>query len=212
MIHYAYVKPGMKVMMVSNGGLLKPHKLREYVAAGLSSFVISIDAASAELHENNRGLPGVCDKIREANKEIAELGLIATASVTLSRLLDLDQLPAFLRLVGPVFLSAFPGRVLNIHPSLLPSFPGLHAPRQALEYGARIAGCTVHLVDEEMDHGPILLQAAVPVLGGDTEETLAQRILVEEHQLYPAAIRLMAEGRVEVRGRRAYLRPEDGRR
>jgi MoaA/NifB/PqqE/SkfB family radical SAM enzyme len=98
-IGYASGK-GMKVMMVSNGGLLKPHKLREYVAAGLSSFVISIDAASAELHENNRGLPGVCDKIREANKEIAELGLIATASVTLSRLLDLDQLPAFLTDLG----------------------------------------------------------------------------------------------------------------
>ncbi len=98
-IGYATGK-GMKVMMVSNGGLFKPHKLREYVAAGLSSFVISIDAASAEVHEENRGLPGVCDKIREANKIIAELGLIATASVTLSRLLDLDRLPAFLTDLG----------------------------------------------------------------------------------------------------------------
>jgi MoaA/NifB/PqqE/SkfB family radical SAM enzyme len=98
-IGYATGK-GMKVMMVSNGGLLKPHKLREYAAAGLSSFVISIDAASAELHEENRGLPGVCEKIREANQEIARLGLIATASVTLSRLLDLDRLPAFLTELG----------------------------------------------------------------------------------------------------------------
>jgi MoaA/NifB/PqqE/SkfB family radical SAM enzyme len=98
-IGYATGK-GMKVMMVSNGGLFKPHKLREYIAAGLSSFVISIDAASAEVHEENRGLPGVCDKIREANKIISELGLIATASVTLSRLLDLDRLPAFLTDLG----------------------------------------------------------------------------------------------------------------
>jgi MoaA/NifB/PqqE/SkfB family radical SAM enzyme len=98
-IGYATGK-GMKVMMVSNGALLKAHKLREYFAAGLSSFVISIDAASAELHEKNRGLPGVCDKIREANKEIAELGFIATASVTLSRLLDLERLPAFLTDLG----------------------------------------------------------------------------------------------------------------
>ena len=91
---------GMKVMMVSNGGLLKPHKLREYIGAGLSSFVISIDAASAEVHEDNRGLPGVCEKIREANQELARLGSIATASVTLSRLLDLDRLPAFLTELG----------------------------------------------------------------------------------------------------------------
>ncbi len=98
-IGYAAGK-GMKVMMVSNGALLKARKLREYFDAGLSSFVISIDAASAEVHEKNRGLPGVCDKIREANKEIAELGFIATASVTLSRLLDLDRLPAFLTDLG----------------------------------------------------------------------------------------------------------------
>jgi MoaA/NifB/PqqE/SkfB family radical SAM enzyme len=91
---------GMKVMMVSNAGLFKPHKLREYIAGGLSSFVISIDAAEAELHEANRGLPGVCEKIREANEEISSLGLIATASVTISRLLDLDKLPAFLKNLG----------------------------------------------------------------------------------------------------------------
>lgn len=91
---------GMKVMMVSNAGLLKPHRLQEFADAGLSSFVISIDAASAELHEANRGLPGVCEKIREANKELTSLGMIATASVTLSRLLDLDALPAFLKSLG----------------------------------------------------------------------------------------------------------------
>ena len=114
---------------------------------------------------------------------------------------DLVALAGFLRVLGPTFLSAFPGRVLNIHPSLLPSFPGLNAPRQALAYGVKVTGCTVHFVDEQVDHGPIILQAAVPVLAGDTEESLAARILAEEHRLFPEAIRLVAEGRVRVEGR-----------
>ncbi|MGE5552699.1 MAG: phosphoribosylglycinamide formyltransferase [Betaproteobacteria bacterium] len=118
---------------------------------------------------------------------------------------DLVALAGFMRLLGHDFLSAFPGRVLNIHPSLLPSFPGLHAQRQALAYGVRVSGCTVHLVDEEVDHGPIILQAAVPVLPDDTEESLSARILVEEHRLYPEAIRLMAEGRIEVEGRKVRI-------
>jgi phosphoribosylglycinamide formyltransferase-1 len=115
---------------------------------------------------------------------------------------DLVALAGFLRVLGRDFLSAFPGRVLNIHPSLLPSFPGLDAQRQALEYGVRVSGCTVHLVDEQVDHGPIILQAAVPVLPDDTEQSLSARILAEEHRLYPEAIRLMAEGRLAVEGRR----------
>lgn len=115
---------------------------------------------------------------------------------------ELVALAGFMRLLGPVFLGAFPGRVLNIHPALLPSFPGLHAQRQALEHGVKVSGCTVHFVDEQMDHGPIILQAAVPVEAGDTEESLAARILAEEHRIYPEAIRLVAEGRVSVAGRR----------
>lgn len=123
---------------------------------------------------------------------------------------DLVALAGFLRVLGPGFLAAFPGRVLNIHPALLPSFPGLHAQRQALEYGVRVSGCTVHFVDEGVDHGPIILQAAVPVLPEDTEETLAGRILAEEHRLYPAAIRLVAEGRARVEGRRVRILAEGG--
>lgn len=119
---------------------------------------------------------------------------------------ELVALAGFMRLLGPVFLSAFPQRVLNIHPSLLPSFPGLHAQRQALEYGVKVTGCTVHVVDEAMDHGPIILQAAVPVLPGDTEETLAARILAEEHRLYPEAVRLVASGAVRIEGRRVFPR------
>jgi phosphoribosylglycinamide formyltransferase-1 len=103
-----------------------------------------------------------------------------------------------------VLLQAFPGRVVNIHPALLPAFPGLHAQRQALEHGVRITGATVHFVDEEMDHGPIIAQAAVPVLDDDSEETLAARILVEEHRLYPAALQRLAIGGLRIDGRRVH--------
>ncbi|NLT66475.1 MAG: phosphoribosylglycinamide formyltransferase [Acidobacteria bacterium] len=102
-------------------------------------------------------------------------------------------LAGFMRILGPEFLRAFPGRVLNIHPSLLPAFPGLHAQRQALEYGVKISGCTVHIADEGVDTGPILLQRAVEVLDGDSEETLSARILEQEHQIYWRAIALMLE-------------------
>jgi phosphoribosylglycinamide formyltransferase-1 len=115
---------------------------------------------------------------------------------------ELVCLAGFMRLLGKGFLSAFPMRVMNIHPALLPAFPGLHGARQALEYGAKLAGCTVHFVDEGTDTGPIIAQAAVPVLAGDDEVALAARILREEHRLYPLALRLVAEGRVRVEGRR----------
>ena len=115
---------------------------------------------------------------------------------------DLVCLAGFLRIVGPVFLAAFPDRVLNIHPSLLPSFPGLHAQRQALDAGARFSGCTIHFVDAGTDSGPILSQATVPVLAGDTEDALAARILVAEHRIYPDAVKLVASGLVTLEGRR----------
>lgn len=110
-------------------------------------------------------------------------------------------LAGFMRILGKDFLAAFGGPVLNIHPALLPSFPGMHAIRQALAYGARISGCTVHLVDEGTDTGPVIAQAAVPVLDGDDEASLAARIHAEEHRLYPLALRLVAEGRISVQGR-----------
>jgi phosphoribosylglycinamide formyltransferase 1 len=111
----------------------------------------------------------------------------------------------FMRILSAAYVEAFAGRALNIHPSLLPAFPGLHAQRQALEHGAKVAGCTVHFVDEAVDAGPIVLQAAVPVEPHDTEETLSVRILKEEHRLYPAAVRLFAEGRLEIVGRRVIV-------
>jgi phosphoribosylglycinamide formyltransferase 1 len=114
-------------------------------------------------------------------------------------------LGGFMRILSPAFTRRFTGRILNIHPSLLPSFPGLHPQRQALEHGVRVAGATVHFVDEGVDTGPIVLQASVPVLAGDTEDSLAARILVEEHRLYPAAIRLFAEGRLRITGRQVVI-------
>ncbi|HEX4802746.1 MAG TPA: phosphoribosylglycinamide formyltransferase [Myxococcaceae bacterium] len=110
-------------------------------------------------------------------------------------------LAGFMRILSPGFLSSFGGPVLNIHPALLPSFPGLHAPRQALEHGVKISGCTVHLVDAGTDTGPIIVQAAVPVLPGDDEASLAARILREEHRIYPLAVRWVAEKAITLRGR-----------
>jgi len=115
-------------------------------------------------------------------------------------------LAGFMRLLTPVFVRVWQGRLMNIHPSLLPAFPGLHAQRQALDHGVTVAGATVHFVDEGVDTGPIVLQAAVPVQATDTEETLAARILVEEHRIYPEAVRLFAEGRLHVAGRKVSIR------
>jgi phosphoribosylglycinamide formyltransferase-1 len=108
----------------------------------------------------------------------------------------------FMRLLSPYFVKEYRNRIINIHPALLPSFPGTHGQRDALNYGVKISGCTVHFVDEECDTGPIIIQAAVPVEEGDTEDSLAARILEKEHKIYPRAIQLFAEGRLEVEGRR----------
>jgi phosphoribosylglycinamide formyltransferase-1 len=118
------------------------------------------------------------------------------------RRVDLVCLAGFMRLLGPEFIDAFPNRVLNVHPSLLPAFPGIDAQRQALEHGVKVTGATVHLVTAELDAGPIVLQRSVPVLPDDTVDTLAARILVEEHRLYPEAIQRLLKGGWRVEGRR----------
>ncbi len=118
---------------------------------------------------------------------------------------DLVCLAGYMRLLTPTFVRAFDGKILNIHPSLLPAFPGLDAQHQALQHGVKITGCTVHFVDEYLDAGPIVMQAAVPVLDGDTEETLAARILVEEHRIFPLAIAAILSGNYRIDGRRVIL-------
>jgi phosphoribosylglycinamide formyltransferase-1 len=121
---------------------------------------------------------------------------------------ELVCLAGFMRILTPVFVRAFPNRILNIHPALLPSFPGTHGPGQALSYGVRFSGCTVHFLDEGVDTGPIIVQAIVPVYDDDTEDTLAARILVQEHRIYPMAIRLFFSGRLAVEGRKVKIRGE----
>jgi phosphoribosylglycinamide formyltransferase-1 len=137
-----------------------------------------------------------------ASREAFDQALVATLK---KHGVELVALAGFMRLLTPGFLAAFPQRVMNIHPALLPAFPGVHSQKQALDYGARVTGCTVHFVDEGCDTGPIIAQAAVPVLDGDDVASLTARILVEEHLLYPAAIAAIAEGRVRVEGRHVTL-------
>ena len=122
-----------------------------------------------------------------------------------TRQVDLVCLAGYMKILTPVFCRAFKNRILNIHPALLPAFPGLHVQQRAIEWGVRYSGCSVHFVAEEVDMGPIVLQAAVPVLQDDTEESLSARILVEEHRIYPEAVRLYFEGRIEIRGRRVMI-------
>ena len=137
------------------------------------------------------------------NREAHEKAIIAALE---ERRVGLVCQAGYMRILTPAYIEHFRGRALNIHPSLLPAFPGLHAQKQALEHGVRVAGATVHFADEGVDTGPIVLQAAVPVLPGDTEETLSRRILAEEHRIYPEAVRLFAEGRLRINGRIVHIR------
>jgi len=149
------------------------------------------------------GIKAVCVNRKQYDgREPFEKALIAEleeAGVTLV------VLAGFMRILTPVFVRHFAGRIMNIHPALLPSFPGAHAHRDVLAYGVKVSGCTVHFVDEGTDSGPIILQAAVPVLAGDTEETLGARVLEQEHIIYPQAIQLYCEGRLQVDGRQVRI-------
>ena len=163
------------------------------VAAGAIDAEIAIvisnrpGAPGLELAEQ-MGLPAMVISSKGMHREDYDRLVIAELQ---KRDVDLVCLAGFMRLLSPLFIHAFPNRILNIHPSLLPSFPGLEAQRQALEHGVKISGCTVHYVDENLDSGRILMQAAVPVLDGDTVETLSARILTEEHRIYTEAINLV---------------------
>jgi phosphoribosylglycinamide formyltransferase 1 len=159
---------------------------------------------------NREGAPGI-EKAKErkiATRVIPSKGLEREAydrqvvAVLNEHKVDLVCLAGYMRLLSPFFVASFPNRILNIHPSLLPSFPGLESQRQALEYGVKFAGCTVHFVDENLDAGPIVLQATVPVRDEDTEETLASRILAEEHRIYTEAVRIVLDGKYKIVGRR----------
>jgi phosphoribosylglycinamide formyltransferase 1 len=159
---------------------------------------------------NREGAPGLARAAARgiASKMIPSKGLVREEydRLVVEELRKADVeivcLAGFMRLLSPYFVAAYPQRILNVHPSLLPSFPGLEAQRQALEYGVKFSGCTVHLVDENLDAGPILAQAIVPVRDDDTDETLSARILAEEHRIYTEAVRLVLSGRYRIEGRR----------
>lgn len=168
--------------------------------------VISNNPEAGALERANRaGIPSQCiDHRSYGSREEFDRAVVAALQAAG---VELVVLAGFMRLISGVFLEAFPGRIMNIHPALLPAFPGLHVQRKALEYGARFAGCTVHFVDGGVDTGPIIIQAVVSVLDDDTEETLMARILQQEHRIYPRAIQLFAEGRLRIEGRRVRLDP-----
>jgi phosphoribosylglycinamide formyltransferase 1 len=179
--------------------------LAESVAAGRIP-----DAEIAIVVGNREGAPGIA-RAKErgiATQVIPSKGLEREAydrqvvAVLNERNVDLICLAGYMRLLSPYFVAAFPNRILNIHPSLLPSFPGLESQRQALEYGVKFAGCTVHFVDENLDAGPIVLQAAIPVRDEDTEATLSERILSEEHRIYSEAVKIVLDGKYKITGRR----------
>jgi len=150
-------------------------------ARGLATRVISSKGLEREAYDRQ-----VVAALREANVELVCLA-------------------GYMRLLSPYFVAAFPRRILNIHPSLLPSFPGLESQKQALDYGVKLAGCTVHFVDENLDAGPIVLQAVVPVEDSDTEDTLSARILKEEHRIYSEAVEIVLQGKYKIEGRRVIL-------
>ena len=151
-----------------------------------------------------RGVPAVCLPSKGLDRNIYDAML---AEELKKHAVDVVCLAGYMRLLSAGFIREFPGRVVNIHPSLLPSFPGLDAQHQALEHGVKVTGCTVHFVDEYLDAGPILVQAAVPVLDDDTVETLSARILEEEHRIYSEAIRMVLSGTLRIEGRRVVSRP-----
>jgi len=178
------------------------------IAAEVAVVVSNIPGAGALERARKAGVATeVLPSKGVADREAYDLRLVEALR---AHRVDLVCLAGYMRIVTPAFLRAFGPtpesrgcpRVVNVHPGILPSFPGLHAQRQAVEYGARFAGCTVHFVDEGTDTGPVIVQAVVPVEPDDTEETLARRILAQEHRLYPQAIHWFAEGRLSVQGRR----------
>lgn len=153
-------------------------------------------------HARERNYETVCVPSKGIEREAYDRQVVEELK---ARQVDVICLAGFMRLLSSWFVQQYPRQILNIHPSLLPAFPGLHSQKQALEWGAKLSGCTVHFVDEKLDHGPIIVQRSVPVLDEDTEETLSARILEQEHQIYPEALKLVCEERVRFQERQVLI-------
>ncbi len=203
--------PPLKIAVLGSGSGSNMQSVLDAIRAGNLNAEMKLvlsDVADAGILERAR-----CNNIPHTWLDCAPFktkldGDAEQRCIAMLREADTDTviLAGFMRIVKPGLLNAFPMRVLNIHPALLPAFPGLHAWQQALDYGAKVAGCTVHFVDAGTDTGPIIVQRSVPVLENDTPETLHARIQEQEHEAYPEALRLLSEGRLSVDGRRVLIR------
>lgn len=200
--------PGVGVLISGRGSNLQAlvDAARRGELGGEVAVVVSnVGSAPGLERARQAGIPAVFRDHRGKKREDFDAELV---EILRAHQVDLVCLAGFMRLLSPVFVRAFPGRIVNIHPALLPAFPGLEAQRQAWEHGVKVSGATVHLVDEGLDSGPIVAQEAVAVLSSDTPETLAARILEVEHRLYPRAVRLLLDGRCRVEGRRVIVEGE----
>ncbi len=206
----------LRIGVLASGSGSNLQALLDACAAGridgrVAVVLCNVPGAGALERAARAGVPAELRSSRGADRAAYDAGVI---ELLRAHQVDLVCLAGYMRIITPPFLAAFGPtptsrgcpRIMNVHPGLLPSFPGLHAQRQALAHGARIAGCTVHFVDEGTDTGPVIVQAVVPVLPADTEEALARRILAQEHVIYPQAIHWFAEGRLSVSGRRVTVR------
>jgi len=202
-------RPRLRIAVLASGRGSNLEAIAGAVASGAIPATLSVlitDRPDARARDvaRARGIESLSIDPREhPGREAHEKAVIAALD---EREVGLVCLAGYMRLLSGGFVKRFEGRLLNIHPSLLPAFPGLHPQRQALAHGVRVAGATVHFVDAGTDTGPIVLQAAVAVAADDTEETLSARILAEEHRIYPEAIRLFAQGRLAIAGRRVHIR------
>ncbi|AMV72631.1 phosphoribosylglycinamide formyltransferase [Desulfuromonas carbonis] len=200
----------MRISVLASGGGTNLQALIDHAAAGSLGadigLVLSNNPQAGALERARKaGIATCCIDHRQfAGREEFDRAVVAALEDAGTGLV---VLAGFMRILSPVFIDAFPGRIMNIHPALLPAFPGLHVQRKAIEYGARFAGCTVHFVDGGVDTGPIIIQAVVPVHEDDSEATLAARILEQEHRIYPEAIRLFAAGRLQIDGRKVRISP-----
>jgi len=172
--------------------------------ARVAAVIANRPAAAGLAWAAERGIPTVALDHKQYDSRDAFDAALASAIDAFSP--DLLVLAGFMRILTPAFTEHYAGRMFNIHPSLLPAFTGLHTHQRAIEAGCKYAGCTVHYVTAELDHGPIVMQAAVPIHDDDTEDTLSARVLAEEHRLYPAAVRAFVEGRLEIDGLRVKVR------
>jgi phosphoribosylglycinamide formyltransferase-1 len=170
-----------------------------FIAAEIAVVISNVPDAQGLEHARERGIKTVALRSKGISRDAFDRMVMEELKINQ---VDLICLAGYMRILSPFFIRAFPERILNIHPSLLPAFPGLHAQQQALDHGVKVSGCTVHFVDEGLDSGPIISQAVVPVISKDTVETLSARILKKEHDLYTVAIALVVEGHYRIEGRR----------